>query len=109
MNPTLRTNLVRDGDLFARTQALHAYVTEHIIDSGAVIYSLQDGRVDSTNHRLWIAMSGYKAAGEIDRLVKARDDAMSNYVKIGKPVSSCVALSHRIIRDEKPEKHAGWS
>ncbi len=96
--------IVRDGDRFARTQALHAYVTENIIDSGAVIYSLQDGRVDSTNHRLWIAMSGYKAAGEIDRLVKARDDAMTNYAKIGKPISSRIALSHRILRDEKSGK-----
>jgi DNA invertase Pin-like site-specific DNA recombinase len=63
--------IIRDGDRFARTQALHAYITEQIIKCGATIFSLADGLIDERNYRMWIAMSGFKAAGEIDRLVKA--------------------------------------
>lgn len=61
--------IVRDGDRFARTQTLHAHVTETTIDLGAIIYSLQDGEINEHNYRLWIAMSGYKSAGDVDRLV----------------------------------------
>jgi hypothetical protein len=35
--------IVRDGERFACTQALHAYVVERTITVGARIYSLQDG------------------------------------------------------------------
>jgi hypothetical protein len=96
--------IVRDGERFARTQALHAYVTERTIDIGARIYSLQDGWIDNQNYRMWIAMAGYKAAGDIDRLVKARDDAMTSRAKRGLPISSRVPISHQVIRDPKSGK-----
>lgn len=91
--------IVRDGDRFARTQALHAYVVERTIDIRARIYSLQDGWIDDTNYRMWIAMGGYKAAGDIDRLVKARDVAMTARAKRGLPTSSRVPVSHQVVRD----------
>ncbi|MEQ8678097.1 MAG: recombinase family protein [Aggregatilineales bacterium] len=92
--------VVRDGDRFARTQALHAYVVERTINIKARIYSLQDGWIDDTNYRMWIAMGGYKAAGDIDRLVKARDRAMTALAKRGLPITSRVPISHKVIRDQ---------
>jgi hypothetical protein len=91
--------VVRDGDRFARTQALHAYVVERTINIKARIYSLQDGWIDDTNYRMFIAMSGYKAAGDIDRLVKARDKAMTARAQRGLPVSSRVPMCHDLVRD----------
>ncbi len=92
--------IVRDGDRFARTQALHAYITERTIAIGARIYSLHDGWIDETNYRLWIAMSGYKSAGDIDRLIKQRDVAMTGRAQRGLPVSSRIPMSHKLIRDQ---------
>ncbi|GAB4523302.1 MAG: hypothetical protein OHK0046_36820 [Anaerolineae bacterium] len=92
--------VVRDGDRFARTQALHAYVVERTINIKARIYSLQDGWIDETNYRMFIAMSGYKAAGDIDRLVKARDKSMTARAERGLPTSSRVPMSHKVVRDQ---------
>ena len=91
--------IVRDGERFARTQALHAYVVERTITIDARIYSLVDGWVDERNYRMWIAMAGYKAAGDIDRLVKARNDAITARAQRGLPVSSRIPISHKLVRD----------
>lgn len=91
--------IVRDGERFARTQALHAYIVERTITINARVYSLVDGWVDERNHRMWIAMAGYKAAGDIDRLVKARNDAITARAQRGLPVSSRIPISHTLIRD----------
>lgn len=90
---------VLDGNRFARTQALHAYVVERTINIGARIYSLMDGWVDRQNYRMWIAMNGYKSAGEIDRFVQARDRAMSARAQRGLPITSRIPMSHKVIRD----------
>ncbi|HEX3052216.1 MAG TPA: recombinase family protein [Aggregatilineaceae bacterium] len=91
--------IVRDGDRFARTQTLHSYVTESTIQMGARIYSLTDGWIDETNYRLWIAMGGYRAASDIDRLVKARKAGMDKRAQRGLPTSSGLLWSHLLIRD----------
>jgi hypothetical protein len=96
--------IVRDGDRFARTQALHAYVVERTINIKARIYSLQDGWIDLNNYRMWIALGGYKAAGDIDRFVKARDDAITDRAKRGLPITSRVPMSHKVIRDQNTGK-----
>jgi DNA invertase Pin-like site-specific DNA recombinase/CII-binding regulator of phage lambda lysogenization HflD len=98
--------IVRDASRFARTQALHAYVTERTIDIGARIYSMADGWVDENNYRMWIAMGGYSASTEIDRLVKYRKAAMTKRAERGLPTGSSVIISHKLIRDEigKPIK-----
>lgn len=96
--------IVLDGNRFARTQALHAYITEQTISIGARIFSLVDGWIDKQNHRMWIAMNGYKSAGEIDRLVAERDKAMNARAERGLPTSSRIPISHRIIRDPNTGK-----
>ena len=96
--------IVLDGNRFARTQALHAYITEKTISLGARIFSLVDGWVDKQNFRMWIAMNGYKSAGEIDRLMDARDKAMTGRAGRGLPTTSRVAFSHKLIRDPESGK-----
>lgn len=91
--------VVRDGDRFARTQSLHAYIVEKTISIGATIFSLADGMIDEGNFRMWIAMGGYKAAGEIDSLVKKRQIGFDARARRGLPVNSKVVDSHRIERD----------
>lgn len=96
--------IVLDGNRFARTQALHAYVVERTIHIGARIYSLMDGWIDKQNHRMWIAMNGYKSAGEIDRFVQARDRAMTARAERGLPITSRIPMSHQVVRDPKSGK-----
>ena len=71
--------IVRDGNRFARTQALHAYVVERTVDEcNARIFVTTKGWVDRSNFRMFTAMDGYSAASDIDRLVqgmKATKDA----------------------------------
>ena len=91
---------VRDADRFARTQTLHAYVVERTIDAGALIWSLSDGKVDEQNFRMFIAMSGYKAAGAIDQLQKYRAMAIEAKPAQGLPVAGRPLWSHKIIRND---------
>lgn len=78
--------VVRDGDRFARTQSLHARVVEETIEGGARIYSLADGWVDGSNYRMWGAMNGYRAASDVDSLVKKHHAGMKARVARGLPV-----------------------
>lgn len=96
--------IVRDGDRFARTQALHAYIVERTISVNAQIYSLTDGMIDEHNFRMWIAMGGYRAAGEIDSLMKKRQIGFDARARRGLPVNSKVIVSHKLLRDEKTGK-----
>lgn len=91
--------IVRDGNRFARTQTLHAYVTEMTIRQGAVLWSLSDGLVDERNYRMWIAMNGYKAGSEIDTLVKRRKEVVHERAKRGIIAHSAVPSTHKVIRD----------
>ena len=91
--------VVRDGSRFARTQALHAYVVERTIESGARIFSFADGMIDQTNHRMFISMGGYAAAGELDGLKKRRAIGIEGRLARGLPANNNVPISHRIVRD----------
>jgi DNA invertase Pin-like site-specific DNA recombinase len=93
--------IVRDGDRFARTQSLHAYVVERTIGIGARIYSLADGWVDERNYRMFISMSGYNAAHAIDALVEHHHRAMDGVARRGLPIGPSPLMSHTIIRDPK--------
>jgi DNA invertase Pin-like site-specific DNA recombinase len=99
--------ICRDADRFARTQSLHAYIVESVIDIGARIYSLADGWVDENNFRMFISMSGYRAAGAVDALVKARSVAMDAYAQRGIPTSSVVVESHKVVRDPNTGRIVG--
>lgn len=92
--------IIRDGERLARTQSLMAYIVEKTIQIGAKLYSMADGWVDGLNFRTWISMAGYKASGDIDRLVKHQKNGMVERAKKGLPVSPKIPLSHKLIRDE---------
>lgn len=91
--------IVRDGNRFARTQTLHAYVTEMTIRQGATLWSLSDGLIDEKNYRMWIAMNGYKAGSEVDTLVKRRKEVVHERAKNGLIAHSAVPSTHIVIRD----------
>jgi hypothetical protein len=90
--------ICRDGSRFARTQALHAYVVERTIDIGARLYSLSDGWIDSKNYRMFISMSGYKAAADVDSFVALQKIGKEKRVQRGLPMVLPM-WSHKVIRD----------
>src|SRR5262249_12352560 len=92
--------ICRDGDRFARTQALHAYFVEKTIEIGRRIYSLADGWVDEKNYRMFISMSGYHSASHIDGLVKARKKGMKKRMERGLNGGTTIPMIYRIVRDE---------
>ena len=89
---------VRDADRFARTQSLNAYIVESVIEAGAIIWSLQDGKVDEKMHRMFISMSGFRAAGAIDQLMKYRAMAIEAKPAKGLPVAGQPIWSHLFLR-----------
>ena len=92
---------VRDGDRFARTQTLHAFIVESVcIRAGAKIWSLTDGQIDMQMARIYTAMGGYRAAGDIDRLIKYREMALNKKPEIGLPVAGRPLWGFKIVRDE---------
>jgi hypothetical protein len=96
--------IVRDGERFARTQSLHAYVTEKTISIGARIYSFFDGWIDKKNFRMFAAMGGYKAASDIDRLKEYHKIGMDRNARDGLPTSWKAIMSHNIIHDAKGKR-----
>jgi hypothetical protein len=91
---------VRGGDRFARTQSLHARITEEVIDANAVIYSSEDGWVDRQNYRMWTAIGGMNAAGNVDKLVAYGRKVKDQKAALGLCINSRVWWSHKVIRDE---------
>jgi hypothetical protein len=109
--------IVRDGDRFARSQALHAYIVESVINGKARIYSLADGWIDDNNYRMFIALGGYRAAGEIDNLVKRAKIGKIKRAERGIPGGNASPISHLIKRDKlgkpirvvlRPNMQAFW-
>lgn len=98
--------LCRDGDRFARSQALHAFIVESVIEAGARIYSLADGWIDKTNYRMFIAMGGYRSAGDIDKLVARRDMGMRGRIKRGLPSNRLIDC-YLPVRDERTGEMLG--
>jgi DNA invertase Pin-like site-specific DNA recombinase len=90
----------RELERLGRTQTMIALMVEQTIAVGARVYSLADGWIDNSNQRGIIAISGYKAASDIDRLVKGRKKAMAERARRGLPTGPAAILSHRIVRDE---------
>jgi DNA invertase Pin-like site-specific DNA recombinase len=96
------------SDRFARTQSLLAYVVEMtIVECGAVIHSIQDGLITRQNMRMFISMTGYKAASDMDRLREFAAKDRRKRAEAGKAVSSKVPMSHRVIRDPVSGKDTG--
>lgn len=92
--------IVRDGNRFARTQTLHAYVVERTIGIGARIFSMNDGWVDERNYRMFIAMNGYSAATQVDQLIEGQRATKEAKTANGIFTGSKVPYSHKLIRNE---------
>lgn len=85
----------------ARTQGMCAVILERVVlEAGARIFCLDgSGWIDKENFRMSIAIGGFTAASEIDKLVHRHMAANRGKVESGKPISSRLPFSHRIKRD----------
>lgn len=92
--------IIRDGDRLARAQGVMGTIVESIIYAGARIYCFTDGWVDRSNFRMWIAMVGYRAASDVDKLRKFMDEGANKRAARGLPVGSSALWSHKVIRGE---------
>jgi DNA invertase Pin-like site-specific DNA recombinase len=96
------------SDRFARTQSLLAYVVEMtILECGAVIHSIQDGLITRQNLRMFVSMTGYKAASDMDRLREFAAKDRRKRAEAGKAISPKVPMSHRVVRDPVSGKDTG--
>lgn len=92
--------VIRDGDRLARAQGVMGTIVENIISCGGRIYCFTDGWVDRSNFRMWIAMVGYRAASDVDKLRKFIDEGANKRASRGLPVGSSALWSHKIIRGD---------
>lgn len=88
------------GDRFGREQSIFAEVVGRTIDTGAVVYTMRDGEINQNNKRMFVSMAGYQASVEIDELRRRYKFGMNRRAEEGKPVSSRVLFSHRVVRDQ---------
>lgn len=92
--------IIRDGDRLARTQGVMGTIVENLILANIRIYSFTDGWVDEHNFRMWIAMVGYRAASDVDKLRKFINEGANKRAKRGLPVGSASLWSHKVVRGE---------
>lgn len=100
--------LCRDGNRFARKQSLFAQIVEGIIEGGARIFTMLDGMVDERNYTMFIAMSGYRAAQEINENVKKQGQGRQDRFDGGLPPSQ-VPKYMIPVRDERTGKSTGYT
>lgn len=89
------------GDRFGREQSIFAEVVGRTIDAGAIVYTLRDGEINKANRRMFVSMGGYQASTEIDELKRRYNFGMNRRAADGKPLSSRVVFTHRVVRDDK--------
>ncbi len=96
--------VVRDGSRFARRQSLHAYIVEMIIDSGARIYAaMYGGFVDDKNFGMFIAMDGYRIAGETNTRVNLSQLGKQRQIRNIIPITKS-PFGFRKVRDAETGK-----
>lgn len=96
--------IARDSTRFARTHTLHAYIIESTLKIGARIHLLHGNPIDESNKDMAITMGGYRAAAEVDSMVKKMKIGFHALHKRGLPINANVPRSHRIVRDPKTGK-----
>jgi hypothetical protein len=91
-----------DGNRFARTQSLHAFIVEYIVTiMAARIYVMRTGLwVDRSNFRGFIAMDGFASASEIDVLKSRNKIGLDKRAQRGFP-KQAPPISHITIRDAR--------
>jgi hypothetical protein len=97
----------RYGTRFAREQSIFGEVVARIIDSGARLFTLQDGWIHKGNYRMYISMGGYAAAVDIDKLMAGKDEGLTKRAENGLLLGSQAPMSHRVIRDAKSGEAVG--
>lgn len=91
----------RDADRFGREQSLVSEVIARIIDSGARIYTLNEGWIDAQHYRMVSALSGMRAASYVDDLRRKNQLGMDKRARSGLPTAIALPASHVRVRDER--------
>lgn len=88
---------------FGRSATAYNWVGENVIRSGAQIYRINGGWIDRKNAPFQLALGSIAATTGVQQLIEGRKAALPYMAKRGLPLSSQVAMSHILIRDEKGE------
>jgi hypothetical protein len=91
----------RDGSRIGREQSILSEAVIRTIDTGASIYDLMYGWVDTNNYRMYASMVPFGAATDIDKLKKFHRDGMAARAQRGLAMTSQVSLVHQIVRDDR--------
>lgn len=91
----------RDADRFGREQSLVSEVIARIIDSGARIYTLNEGWIDAQHYRMVSALTGIRAASYVDDLRRKNAMGMDKRARNGLPVTTHIPITHRRVRNDK--------
>jgi DNA invertase Pin-like site-specific DNA recombinase len=91
----------RDADRFGREQSMVSEVIARIIDSGARIYTLNEGWIDAQHYRMVSALTGIRAASYVDDLRRKNAMGMDKRARDGRPVTTYPPASHMRTRDER--------
>ena len=85
---------------FGRSSTAYNWVGENVIRSGAQIYRINGGWIDRKNAPFQLALGSIAATTGVQQLIEGRKAALPHRAKRGLPLSSQVAMSHILIRDD---------
>lgn len=95
---------VYDGSRFGRSQALFAYFVEETIAAGAILVLSHDGEINQNNYRMFISMSGYSAASDIDRFVARSKQGKRALAERGVNLAGLTTFTHLVIRNDRGKR-----
>lgn len=95
---------VYDGSRFGRSQALFAFFVEETIAAGAILVLSHDGEINRGNYRMFISMSGYSAASDVDRFVARAKAGKRALAERGINLVGLTTFTHLVIRDHKGKR-----
>jgi len=89
------------GDRFGRSASIFNEVVERTYDAGAQVFTVRDGLIERGSENTWAVMASYAASSEVRELKRRYQFGMNRRAAEGKPLSSRVRFSHRVIRDAR--------
>lgn len=92
--------IARAGDRCGREQGILGEFVARTIHIGAKLYMLNEGWVDESNYRMYISMSGFSAATQVDNLKKGAKETKIRSAEKGLSTGSRHAYSHKWVRND---------
>ncbi len=89
-----------DGSRAGREQGIFGEFIGRTIESGARLYMLTEGWIDKSNYRMYIAMGGYSASTQVNRLRDGQRETKLKSAAKGLTTTSKHPYSHKWVRNE---------